>query len=174
MKILKIFTAVVLFSVLALPVFAADDPVFGYWKIIDDETGKARSIIGIYKYEGKLYGRLILNIDDAGAPNDSIYSPVEKAEMLPDQPYYAGLDIIWELEWRDGKWKGGTILDPEKPKAYNSEIWYDGDKEQLVVRGKVGPFGRSQFWVPVAKNDLPADFILPDMSQWKPKIPRVE
>lgn len=33
--------------------------VVGKWKTIDDETGKAKSIVEIYEKSGKIYGRVL-------------------------------------------------------------------------------------------------------------------
>lgn len=174
MRIMKTVLFSFLLTCLALPAFAGGDDVLGYWKIIDDETGKAKSIIGIYKYDNKLYGRLVVSLDDNEQPTETIYDPKARAENLPDQPFYAGLDIIWDLVWTKDKWKNGSILDPEKAKVYDSEVWYDTAKDQLVVRGKIGPFGRSQNWVRMSEKDLPSGFALPDMKTWTPAVPRVK
>jgi len=146
----------------------------GFWKIIDDETGRLRSIVAIYPHQGKLYGRLIITYDEQERLKDSIYTPGARAEKLPDKPYMAGLDIIWNMEKDRAKerWHKGKILDPKKGKVYSSEMTWDAQSQKLVVRGKIGPFGRNQYWIRAEEKDFPADFVLPDTSKWLPKIPR--
>lgn len=52
---MKYFSLLIaLFASLALPA-----QIVGKWKTMDDETGKARSIVEIYEQTGKLYGRII-------------------------------------------------------------------------------------------------------------------
>ena len=64
-----------------------------------------------------------------------------------------GTTWIWDLSKAgEGKWSGGYIIDPGDGKRYACEITFhkaDGKKykaDTLEMRGKVGPFGRSQFW----------------------------
>jgi len=153
---------------------AADTDITGFWKIIDDETGRLRSIIALYQHQDKLYGRLVVTFHEDETVKNTIYAPVERATALPDQPFFAGLDIVWDLRWDGNKqrWDKGKILDPKKGKVYSSHISWDAEKQQLLVRGKIGPFGRNQFWLRTSDKDFPADFVLPDTSSWTPKIPR--
>ena len=51
-----------LFALLALAlssVLAFADGVVGFWTTIDDETKEAKSVVQIYEYEGKIYGRVV-------------------------------------------------------------------------------------------------------------------
>ena len=111
----------------------ANDGVFGYWTTIDDETKEAKSIVQIYEYQGKVYGRVVELLKNKQA----------KAK-LPDSPFIKGLDIIWDLEKDGDRYEGGEILDPQKGKVYGCEIWREG--ENLIVRGKIAFLGRNQTW----------------------------
>ena len=171
MKTLKMIAVVLVMSLVAVPLFAQSlNDVFGVWKTIDDETGKAKSVILIYKYENTLYGRIVMTFDDNELPKDSWLNPTERAEEMPDKPYYSGMDMIWNMEMKGDKWAKGKICDPAKGKVYGCEISYDAGKGELVVRGKIGPFGRNQFWQKVKPSDLPASFTLPVNPV--PSIPR--
>ena len=44
-------------------------------------------------------------------------------------------------------------MDPKEGKVYASEMWRDGS--DLIVRGKIGPFGRNQTWLSASAGDLP-------------------
>ena len=33
--------------------------IFGQWKTIDDQTGEAKSIVEIYKRDGKVFGKIV-------------------------------------------------------------------------------------------------------------------
>ena len=154
---------------LVLPGFAND--LVGFWKSIDEETNLPTTITGIYEYRGKLYGRIVITFDE-GIMKDTIYKPGDKAELIQGDPYYAGLDFIWDLVPRGSKWINGNIMDPKEGKVYLSEIWLDNGK--LIVRGKIKigfiSIGRNQTWLPVTSADLPAGFVLPDLSTFQPTI----
>jgi uncharacterized protein (DUF2147 family) len=53
---------------------------------------------------------------------------------------------------QSGQWKGGNVVDPNDGKMYGCEItFHPADSRRyrtdtLEMRGKIGPFGRSQFW----------------------------
>ena len=43
-----------------LPFIAwAEGDVTGYWTTIDDETNTPKSVVQIYEYQGKVYGRVV-------------------------------------------------------------------------------------------------------------------
>ncbi|MBQ7413394.1 MAG: DUF2147 domain-containing protein [Alphaproteobacteria bacterium] len=153
MKKINILTAILTFVFWAASSWAAAD-IEGFWTTIDDETNEAKSIVQIYEYRGKYYGRIV----------DLLKNKEAKAN-LPNSPAIIGLDIIWDLE-PDGKhYSGGEILDPKKGKVYGCEIWRDG--ENLVVRGKIAFFGRNQTWKPTP--DYQSEAGLPLIPQ-KPKL----
>ena len=119
---------------LSTNVFASDD-VTGFWTTIDDETKTAKSVVQIYQYNGKYYGRVV-----------DLLKNKEAVAKLPNSPKILGLDIIWNLEKNGSKYEGGNILDPQKGKVYGCELWKDG--ENLIVRGKIAFLGRNQTWLP--------------------------
>ncbi|MBQ4472572.1 MAG: DUF2147 domain-containing protein [Alphaproteobacteria bacterium] len=113
----------------------ANADVLGYWTTIDDETNEAKSVVRVYEYQGKVYGRVV----------KLLKNPAAKAK-LPGEPAIQDLDIIWDLQLDDDKYAGGKILDPQKGKVYGCEMWRDGEK--LIVRGKIAFLGRNQTWLP--------------------------
>lgn len=113
---------------------AASD-VVGLWTTIDDETKEAKSVVQIYEYQGKVYGRVVELLKNPGA----------KAK-IKGNPSVLGMDIIWDLEKDDDSYSGGEVLDPEKGKVYGCEIWREG--KNLIVRGKIAFLGRNQTWLP--------------------------
>ncbi len=119
---------------LAVPALAAES-VVGLYKTIDDETGEAKSMVQIYEYQGKTYGRVVQLLKDKEA----------KAVGIKGDPKILGLDVIWGLTDEGERFEGGKVLDPQKGKIYSCEIWREGNN--LIVRGKIGPFGRNQTWV---------------------------
>ena len=134
----------------------AAEGIVGYWTTIDDETKEAKSVVQIYEYQGKYYGRVVELLKDKDA----------KAK-IPGSPKVLGLDIIWDLEKDDDTYSGGEVLDPTKGKVYGCEIWREG--KNLIVRGKIAFFGRNQTWLPNTTYKAPEDSAPP-----VPKKPRLK
>ncbi len=131
---MKFLSVLMLCLGVSMSAMAAED-ISGIWKTIDDETGEAKSLVQIYPYQGRMYGRVV-----------ALFKNKEKVAVgIQGDPKILGLDVIWDLEDKGDRWKGGRILDPQKGKIYACEIWRD--KDQLIVRGKIGPFGRNQTWL---------------------------
>ena len=63
-----LMTAVVTLGMLATQALAN---ITGYWTTIDDETGKAKSVVQIYQYKGKYHGRIVDLLEDKNARRDS-------------------------------------------------------------------------------------------------------
>ena len=114
----------------------------GKWKTIDDETGKAKSIVEIFKKsDGKYYGRILQLL--AKPENNNCVKCTDDRKNKP----LAGLEIIRGLKKDGNEFTGGTITDPKSGKSYKCTVTRTGDK--LNVRGYVGfsLIGRSQTWV---------------------------
>ena len=150
--------------------FLKADEIAGFWKSINDETGKAQCIVAIYEYGGKFYGRIIGTFDENQKMTETIYSPKERAPGVVGHPFYCGLDIIWDLIDNGVSYKG-KILDPQKGNVYNSELWIENGN--LVVRGKLLFLGRNQQWVPALSSDFPKEFKKPSIDSFVPVIPQV-
>lgn len=147
------------------------EKITGVWKSVSDTTGLVKSISVIYEYQGKVYGRVLVTYDDQGNLVDTVANPIERAPNIQGEPYYAGLDFIWDMEDRGKKWSKGKIMDPEPAKVYSCDMWREG--ENLIVRGKVGPFGRNQTWLPLNKlSELPEGVEIP--TDFTPKIPKAK
>jgi uncharacterized protein (DUF2147 family) len=122
---------------------ALGQDVLGSWKTIDDQTGKARSIVKIYKEEdGKVYGRIdqILNPER----RDALCGECEGEDK--DKPI-EGMVIIRGLEKDGDQYNSGKILDPESGNLYKCYIELE-DPNKLKVRGYIGlsVIGRTQYW----------------------------
>lgn len=146
--------------------------IAGYWKTIDEKTQKPQSIIAIYEYQGKYYGRIVATYNDDGKFDDTIYEPKTRAPGIKGEPYYSGMDIIWNVKKVGHKYSDGHIVDPEKGRVYGVALWTQGDN--LVVRGELFIFGRNQTWLPVHENEFSSVYKKPDTSQFVPVIPQVK
>lgn len=167
-----------LFFLISSPVFGEgrtsdslqEGGIIGFWKTIDEKTGKPQSVVAIYPYNGKYFGRLIVTFDRQGEIEDTIYSATERAPGVVGNPFYAGLDIIWDLKPQGEKFVDGEILDPEHGRVYGAEIWRKD--HNLIVRGKVLFLGRNQTWQPAEDSDFPEPFKKPDLYALVPQIPQ--
>lgn len=154
---------------LSFQVASADD-IVGFWRTVNEKSGKRESVVAIYPYQGKYYGRLIVTFDEDGTIENTIYHATLKAPGVIGNPYYAGLDIIWDLKPEGEKYTDGEILDPERGRIYGAEIWRKG--KDLIVRGKVFFLGRNQTWPEASEEDFPPGFAKPDLTALVPVIPK--
>lgn len=129
--------------------------VEGFWTTIDDSTNEAKSVVQVYKHNGKVYGRVVQLLKNKNA-----------TAKIPGNPPTLGLDIIWDLEKDDDVYSGGKVLDPEKGSVYRCSMWREGDT--LKMRGKLGIFFRTQTW---QKNTT---FKPKSKAAPTPKIPKVK
>lgn len=157
-----------------LDVFAAV-PFTGFYQTIDDETNKPKSIVALYEYKDSgdslLAGRIIALYDANGGLSDTLNNPIKTADKVEGKPKYVGLDIVWDMEWdaEDKEFFGGKIMDPKNGKVYSSVIWQE-DESELKVRGKIGPFGRTQVWKVLNISDLPVDLQSLNINAWTPVV----
>jgi uncharacterized protein (DUF2147 family) len=132
-------TLIITLSFISLSLNAQD--IFGKWKTIDDNTGKARSIVEITQKDGKAYGKILKLFREPGEDLDPICD--DCSDYRKDKKVI-GMTIITDME-RDGdEWEDGEILDPENGKVYDCKLWLEDGK--LKVRGYVAFFFRTQTW----------------------------
>lgn len=127
--------------VASITLFAQSSDIVGKWTTIDDDSGKPKSVVEIFKKaDGKYYGKIQQLLIKPEHENCTAC----KGD-LKDKPLI-GLEIIRGLS-KDGKeFTGGTITDPKSGKTYKCTITRDGEK--LSVRGYLGfsLIGRTQTW----------------------------
>ena len=116
--------------------------VTGKWKTIDDKSGEAKSIVEIFKKNGKVYGKVIEILD----PTKRAATCRNCPENLNGKPIL-GMVIMNDLEKDGDEYSGGTVLDPDNGKVYKCLIALEGPNK-LKVRGYIGIslIGRSQYW----------------------------
>jgi uncharacterized protein (DUF2147 family) len=146
--------------------------IIGFWKSYDEKTGKPQIIVAVYEHQQKYFGRVIASFDKNGVMGDTIYAPTSRTDRLVGDPFYVGLDIIWNLQKRGSKYSGGEILDPKRGKVYNVEMWTKN--ENLIVRGKLLFFGKNLTWYPAVETDFPEGFVKPDLTKLVPSIPQIK
>lgn len=142
--------AVLFFPLALTPALAqSSSGALGLWKTIDDETGRARSIVRITERGGEIEGeivRLIRQPDEVQDPVCSKCSGERKGQRI------TGMTILWGLSREGDTYEGGRILDPGKGKTYRAKLWVEDGA--LQVRGYIGPFHRTQTWLRATEADL--------------------
>ena len=150
-----------------------------FYQTIDDDTGQKKSIVALYNYKNAqgddlLAGRIIALYNlDTGKISETLNNPVRIADKVKGAPKMAGMDILWDMKFDlgDNEYFDGHIMDPKKGKIYRSVIWQDTDSaNKLQVRGKIGPFGRTQTWNVLKVSDLPADLQNLNTKNWAPVV----
>lgn len=128
---------------------AFSQDVVGIWKTIDDETGKARSHVRIWKNKsGVVFGQIVkildpkkqnAKCDKCPAKREGIFG--KKGDPIMKMVMMAGLTKD------DDQYSGGRIFDPNKGKSYKCYIELKG-ANKLKVRGYIGSryLGRTQYW----------------------------
>ncbi len=139
--------------VFSLNVIGHAQSCLGLWTTIDDETGLKKSVVELYKKDGKMYGKVVY-IYKRG--KDGPHSLCELCPgSLKNKPVL-GMQIVKNLTWNNSEWTGGTILDPNKGKTYDAKIWINPENHnKLNVRGYFGPVFRTQTWIKTEK--IPED-----------------
>jgi uncharacterized protein (DUF2147 family) len=119
---------------------AQPNRIIGVW-LTSDKDAK----IEIYQKESRYFGKMIWltpDVDGNGKPlTDS-----ENPDPTKRNRKLEGIEIISNLAYADGKWKG-TIYDPESGKTYNCQIKLLNENA-LEVLGYIGSplLGVKQSW----------------------------
>ena len=69
-----------------------------------------------------------------------------------------GMTILWGHRAKGSRWSDGRILDPENGKEYSSSVWLEG-ADRLRVRGRWGPFYRTQTWRRIGEDAASDDIV---------------
>jgi uncharacterized protein (DUF2147 family) len=122
----------------------------GYWKTIDDVTGRPKAIIKISGSANYLSGTVVKLLPGA----QKLCSP-DCPGNLKNRPIL-GMTVMYGLKQSSSnpnEWSGGTIFDPKTGKQYRCMLTVSADGNSMEVRGYIGIslLGRSQTWYRVGK-----------------------
>lgn len=136
--------------------YALDTPIMnspiGFWKTIDDVSGKPRAILHITETPyNTLTGRIVKTFP---GPNESINDVCSLCQGERHNKRILGMVVMENLKQNinDTKeWAGGEILDPKTGKSYHCKLQVVDNGQKLKVRGYMGLplFGRSQTWIKI-------------------------
>lgn len=114
----------------------------GQWKTIDDETGKAKSIVEISRAADGTYSGRIIELLDPSRPDPSCDKCKDDRKGKP----ITGMEIIRGMKTDGDSWSGGTILKPDEGKVYKSKMELVEGGARLKVSGCVAFICKSQLW----------------------------
>lgn len=126
---------------------AAETTPIGYWKTVDDATGKPKSIVRIWQAENQqLIGKVIKIFPRDGSLAQSKVCSACSGQNR-NQPI-VGMVILSGLKANHSQWGNGEILDPENGKTYSVSMRVADNGKKLNVHGYIGIplLGRSQTW----------------------------
>ncbi len=130
-----------LFLIFILSFSMSSQSIFGKWKTIDGESGVEKSIVEIYKENGKVFGKII-----------DILDPKDKdalCDKCKDDDYnkpIMGLVLIKNMQKDGHYYRKGTIFDPEHGKKFKCRLMLTDDPDVLQVRGYVAFLYATQYW----------------------------
>ncbi|MBW8889430.1 MAG: DUF2147 domain-containing protein [Fibrobacteres bacterium] len=125
----------------------------GWWKTVDDKTGRVKSIVHITRGGDTLSGK----IEKLFRRPEEIQDPVcIKCSGERKDKRIVGMTIMWGLHPSGAGWDGGSVLDPANGKVYSCKLSLSEDSQSLTVRGYLGfsLLGRSQTWKRVLPEEV--------------------
>lgn len=123
----------------------AQESILGKWKTIDDNTGKARSVVEIYKKGDKYFGKVTEMFRGPNEDPNPVCNECEENDPRYLQPVL-GMEILSDAVKGGDQYIDGEILDPENGKVYSCKLWIEDGN--LMLRGYVTIFFRTQTWIP--------------------------
>ena len=115
--------------------------IFGQWKTIDDQTGEAKSIVEIYKRDGKVFGKIVSILNPE--VKDALCLKCEGEDK--NKPVL-GFELIKNMTKEGRYYKNGTIFDLEHGKKYKCRLMLTENPDILQVRGYIAFLYASQYW----------------------------
>ncbi len=143
----KILLILIIFSA---QIAHAQKDITGLWKTIDDNTGKPRSIVEIYKNGNKYFGKVKKLYRDPGEDPNPMCDECDEDDDRYKKPVI-GMEIIRDLEKDGDEYDEGTVLDPENGSVYRCKIWLEDGN--LMLRGYIAFFFRTQTWLPYVEEN---------------------
>ena len=129
------------FLVFVLSFSMYSQSIIGKWKTIDGVSGVEKSIVEIYKENGKLFGKIVDILD----PNDKD----ALCEKCKDDNYnkpILGLILIKNMQKDGDYYRKGTIFDPEHGKTFKCRLKLTDNQDVLQVRGYIAFLYATQYW----------------------------
>lgn len=144
--------------------FAED--LSGFWQTMDKKTKLPTSVIAVYSYQGKYFGKIVATCNNQGVIEESLDHPKSRAPGLVGMPYYCGVDIIWACSPDGNGVYKGHVIDPREGKRYNAKIWKENGN--LILRGELLMFGRNEILTACPLDKFNSYFVRPNLAALVP------
>jgi uncharacterized protein (DUF2147 family) len=119
----------------------------GTWQTVDDDTGEVKAEVQIVDKDGVLSGRVVKSFgnDPQAKKTCDACKDDRKGQAIVGMEIIRGVkhEPLSEFLWAGG----GKILDPENGKEYTVKMVPKEGGKKLQVRGYIGPFYRTQYWL---------------------------
>lgn len=126
--------------------------LIGKWKTIDDKSGFAKAIVGIYKNSDGSYAGKIEKIYNLPDNNENLGDLcIHCRGDLKDKPYL-GMRVLYNFtQSSQNEYINGKVLDPATGDIYKAKIKMNSSGKRITLRGYIGVslLGRSQTWIRV-------------------------
>lgn len=129
------------FLVFVLSFSMYSQSIIGKWKTIDGVSGVEKSIVEIYKENGKLFGKIVDILD----PNDKDALCKKCKDDNYNKPIL-GLILIKNMQKDGDYYRKGTIFDPEHGKTFKCRLKITDNQDVLQVRGYIAFLYATQYW----------------------------
>ncbi len=122
----------------------------GYWKTIDDVTGKPKSILKITETAQHTLQAQVMRIYPS--PGKDQNELCEACEGANHNKRIVGMFIMWGVKQDGDNWDGGRILDPKTGNIYRCSLKLTNNGSELEAHGYIGIslIGRTQTWIRVS------------------------
>lgn len=123
----------------------------GYWKTIDDVTGKPKSILRIWETPKHTLQAEVMRIYPSPGKDQNELCTACQGENHNKR--IVGMIILWGMTQDHDEWNSGRILDPKTGNIYRCTLKVIDNGTKLNVHGYIGIslLGRTQTWLRVAK-----------------------
>lgn len=143
-KLFALLLALPLLAVAAATLAQSATSPIGRWKTIDDETGKAMTVVEVYTAKnGNLAAKIVENL--AAPPTCEKCSGKDKGKST------IGMPVLWDLKNKDGTWGDGRGFKPSTGDSFKAKSikLVDGGKKLEVTGCKAAFFCRTATWIRV-------------------------
>ena len=120
----------------------ADSSIQGYWKSIDEETGKATGYWKLEVNDNNLLGYLV-NYPNM-TPDKVCTECKDESKDFFEKPI-TGTAWLNLSKNQDGIWEDGYIIDSRDGDKFEAKVWVE--EGNLLIRGYIGFFFRTQIWL---------------------------
>jgi len=116
----------------------AQNEIVGKWNASDGEA-----VVEMYQSKGTYSGKIIW-LKNGKNSDGTDKTDSKNPDKSKRNKTIKGLNIVSGLKYDGSEWDGGKVYDPESGRTYKCSVRLEGGK--LKLKGKWGPFSRTQTW----------------------------